>query len=330
MDNLKNIFEQNGFISITGEWETTNLNSLEENLLKSSASVYQQAMKDRINLNFIEVFENQLFQINAYPKADGGMAVFYRDITTEKKKESDLTEALSLRNELLSIASHELKNPITGLKLQAEMAKRSIETQGPDALSPIKVKKIIDNFHTDIVRLKRLVDDMMDVSRLDAGKLSMKYEYFNLDEFMSDVLERLSSTFPSYKDLVKVTINTPVLVKWDRVRMEQVISNLFCNAFKYGNDSQIKLSTSFDDQHILISVSDQGPGIAEIDQATIFDRFKIASDKKDCCGLGLGLYLCHEIVKAHRGTIKLKSSLGKGSTFTVVIPFNELNNPIKA
>ena len=327
--NLK-IFDQNGFISINGEWEFKNLNSLEENLLKTSASVYQQAMKEKVCLNFVEAYEDHLFQINAYPKADGGMAVFYRDITTEKKKETDLTQALSIRNELLSIASHELKNPITGLKLQAEMAKRSIEMQGPDALSPIKVKKIIDNFHTDIVRLKRLVDDMMDVSRIDSGKLSMKYEYFNLDDFMYEVLERISNIFPSYKDLVSIKINTPVLVKWDRIRMEQVISNLFCNAFKYGNGTPIKLSTTFDDQNILISVSDEGPGIADIDQATIFERYKTASDKKDCCGLGLGLYLCHEIVKSHRGMIRLKSSPGKGSTFTVVIPFNELNNPIKA
>lgn len=330
MNNLKNLFDQNGFISINGEWEIANLNPLEVTLLQSSASVYQNAMREKINLNFVEVFEDHLFQINAYPKSDGGMAVFYRDITTEKKKETDLTEALTVRNELLSIASHELKNPITGLKLQADMAKRSIETQGAEALTPVKVKKIIDNFHTDIERLKRLVDDMMDVSRIDTGKLKMKYEYFNLDDFMYDLLERISTTFPNYKDQVKVTINTPVLVKWDRVRMEQVISNLFCNAFKYGNDSQIKLSTTFDDQNILISVSDEGPGIADLDQATIFDRFKSASIKKDCCGLGLGLYLSHEIVKAHRGTIRLKSSLGKGSTFTVVIPFNELNNPIKA
>lgn len=330
MNNLKKVFALNGFITINGEWEMNHLSSLEVNLLKNSASIYQQAMKENSKLNFIEVLEDHQYQINAYPKSDGGMAVFYRDITTEKKIETDLTEALSIRNELLSIASHELKNPITGLKLQADMAKRSIETQGAEFLTPVKVKKIIDNFQTDIARLKRLVDDMLDVSRLDTGKLSMKFEYFNLDEFMYDVLERMSATFPTYQELVQISINTPVLVKWDRIRMEQVISNLFCNAFKYGNNSPIKLTTTFDDQYILISIADQGPGIADIDQATIFERSKTPDIKKNPCGLGLGLYLCHEIVKAHRGSIKLKSSIGKGSTFTVMIPFNELNNPIKA
>lgn len=230
--------------------------------------------------------------------------------------------------DILSLASHGLRNPIAGLKLQAEMAKRSIDTQGEETLSAVKVKKIIDKFQNDIDRLHRLVDDMLDVALIDNEKLAMKFEYFNLDEFLFGVISRLSQTFPSFDEQVKASINTPVLVKWDMVRMEQVISNIMCNAFRYGNGSQIKFSSSFDDRNILISIKDDGPGISQDEQANLFERNKPRPSKKSS-SLGLGLYIGQEIVKAHRGKIEVKSTLSVGSTFTIVIPFNELNYSIK-
>jgi len=225
--------------------------------------------------------------------------------------------------DFLSIASHELKTPITGLKLQAEMAKRAIEKLGPEALSPERVKKIIDNFYNDIDRLKRLVDDMLDVSRLNSGKLSMKLEPVHVDEFMGEVIERMTHNFPNFNKLVNVTINAPVSVRWDSMRIEQVMNNLLSNAFRYGNDSEIKFSTHVEDDKVHFTVRDQGHGISLENQNLIFERFKGCTEKNDNSGLGLGLFIANEIVKAHNGQIHLESTPGQGAAFTVELPLNQ-------
>ena len=225
-----------------------------------------------------------------------------------------------MNTNFLSIASHELKTPIAGLKLQAEMAKRAIEKLGPDALSPERVKKIIDNFYNDIDRLKRLVDDMLDISRIQSGKLSMKFERINVDAYMTEVIERMSFNVPKFNLLVNANTNAPVWANWDPLRIEQVITNLICNACRYGNNSKIKLMTSVHKESIIISVSDSGPGISEENQKLIFDRFKGGMRRSDNSGLGLGLFIANEIIKAHGGQLQLESILGKGSNFLVKIP----------
>lgn len=223
-------------------------------------------------------------------------------------------------NEFLSIASHELKTPITGLKLQAEMAKRAIEKLGPDAFSPDRVKKLIDNFHYDINRLKRLVDDILDVSRITSGKLSMKMEYINVEEFLLEIVDRMSQNFPLFNHLVDVKINAPIHMTWDPHRMEQVISNLISNAIRYGNGSSIKFYIFTHSKSLFISVSDKGPGISPENQKFLFERFNKKKEKIENGGLGLGLFISNEIVKAHNGQIHLESHFGEGANFTVEIP----------
>jgi len=225
-----------------------------------------------------------------------------------------------ISSSFISIASHELKTPITGLKLQAEMAKRMIEKLGPEALTPDRVKKIIDNFYNDVDRLKRLVDDILDISRINTGKLSMKFETLNVDEFMTEVIERMSFNFPKFNQLVNVNMSTPVLAQWDPLRIEQVVTNLIANALRYGNNSEINLMTYIDGGQINISVTDNGPGISETNQKKIFERFECDLDNKTSSGLGLGLYIANEIIKSHGGQFELRSTLGKGATFTVRLP----------
>ena len=223
-------------------------------------------------------------------------------------------------NDFLSIASHELKTPITGLKLQAEMAKRAIEKLGPDAFSPERVKKLVDNFHYDINRLKRLVDDILDVSRITSGKLSMEMEYVNIEEFMFEIVDRMSQSFIQFNQLVNVKINAPINVILDLHRMEQVISNLISNAIRYGNESPITFYIFTHSKHLFISVSDKGPGISAENQRSLFERSEKKKRKIENEGLGLGLYIANEIVKAHKGKIHLESHLGEGTNFTVEIP----------
>lgn len=223
-------------------------------------------------------------------------------------------------NEFLSIASHELKTPITGLKLQADMAKRAIEKLGPDAFSPERVKRLIHNFHYDINRLKILVDDILDVSRIASGKLSMKMEYVNVEEFLFEIVDRMSQNFSQFNHLVDVKINAPIHMTLDPHRMEQVISNLISNAIRYGNGSSIKFYIFTHSKSLFISVSDKGPGISNENQKCLFERLKKKKNKIENEGLGLGLFISNEIVKAHNGQIHLASHFGEGANFTVEIP----------
>lgn len=230
----------------------------------------------------------------------------------EKTTTQQLHDALAMKNEFICVASHELKTPLTALMLQVEMVKKFIETNGADAISPLKVQNIINRTHQDVLRLSRLVDDMLDISRINSGKFSMNYDYFNLEEFMDDFLSRVNH--PIIKN-----INAPVLVKWDKFRIEQVILNLINNAIKYGADSEIELDVKVGGNVAVISVTDHGPGITPEIQKKIFERFE-RGDTSKSEGLGLGLYICQEIIKHHKGNIILTSELGKGSSFQLQIP----------
>jgi PAS domain S-box-containing protein len=282
---------------------------------------YLNVLKNKVVESFEETYEGHFLQVQVYPKKSGGIAVFWRDITIQKNAESDLIAALAQRNEFISTASHELKTPLAALMLQMEMAKRSSN------LSPEKVSKILDNTHRDVLRLKRLVDDMLDVSRIASGKLSMDFEFFHLDDFMEELLERMKPAFPQF-DKVKIHFNAPVIVHWDRFRIEQVVVNLLTNAFRYGEDQNISIHTKIGGNRASIVVKDFGMGIAKENLNKIFERFERGSNTRETSGLGLGLYICQEIVNHHQGQIIVQSVVGAGSTFTVELPFNRLNNSI--
>ncbi len=227
-----------------------------------------------------------------------------------------LQEALAMKHEFICVASHELKTPLTALKLQVEMAKRVMDNHGVDAISPGKVRSIINRTHQDVLRLSRLVDDLLDASRINSGKFTMKYEYFNLEDFMEDFTQRMSH------QRIRMTIHAPVMVKWDKFRIEQVIINLLNNAFRYGNGSEVDLDVSTGGNLVFIKVRDYGPGISQECQKKIFARFECGDMDRATEGLGLGLYISQEIIKHHNGKIVLNSELGKGSTFELQIPIS--------
>lgn len=231
------------------------------------------------------------------------------DYTSIKK----LYESLALKNEFICVASHELKTPLTSLMLQVEMVKRFMDHHGADAISPVKVKSLINRTHQDVLRLSRLVDDMLDISRINSGKFTMNYEYFNLEEFMDDFLDKVA-----YSQIRK-KINAPILVKWDKFRIEQVMLNLLNNAIRYGEDSQIDVEVSVGDNLAFITIRDYGPGIPMEMQKKIFERFE-RGDISKSEGLGLGLYISQEIIQHHKGKILLDSEIGKGAAFVLQIP----------
>lgn len=223
-----------------------------------------------------------------------------------------------MRTDFISLASHELKTPITALKLQVQMAKRMMEKKPDGSLTPYEVKKFIERASKDVARLSQLVDDMVEVEVLK-DSAGLKLSWFNLQDFMDDFLKRSQDNFLNFNERVNINIQCPVMVFWDNNRIEQVLTNLLSNAFRYGQGSPITISVSHGGGNVYMTVTDEGPGIPKERQKNIFEMFGKDGQGRDG-GIGLGLFVCKEIIVSHGGNIQLKSSAAKGSQFTIQIP----------
>lgn len=225
-------------------------------------------------------------------------------------------------DEFLSIASHELKTPLTSLKLQAQVMLRALRRKDPDALTPEKITHLIKQIDHQSSRLNRLVDDMLDISRIKTGRLRIQKETTELSEIILEVVERLKPQFmEALGDLPKIIIKDKVLINADRLRIEQVLTNLFTNAIRYGRNRPITIELKKDSQNAIITISDQGMGIAPENVNKIFNRFERAGvSASEVSGLGLGLFITKQIIEAHGGKISVESELNVGSTFTLTLP----------
>jgi signal transduction histidine kinase len=233
-------------------------------------------------------------------------------------------QATRIRDEFFSIASHELKTPLTSLKLQTQMSERMINSGNPAAFSAERIKKLVVATGNQVDRLTRLVEDMLDVSRISRGKLMIQRSRFDLAQLAREVLENLMPQLSAAGCEVTFTAESEVLGCWDRYRIEQVINNLLTNAIRYSPGRPVRVSVGYTQQAATVTVADQGMGIAPENLERIFGRFERAVLARNISGLGLGLYICREIMESHHGTIRAESKLGEGSAFTLELPFAEV------
>lgn len=234
-------------------------------------------------------------------------------------------EHVAARDEFLSIASHELKTPLTSLKLQAQVMMRAIKRNDPSVFSPEKVTSLVKQIDNQTTRLTRLVDDMLDISRIRTGKLKMEKHTVELNEVVLDVVERLTPQFiEAIGTPPEIELTQGIVGFWDKFRIEQVITNLLTNAIRYGNGKPVQVKTALIENDARIIVKDMGVGIAEENIKKIFERFERAGvSANNVSGLGLGLFITKQIVHSHGGEIEVKSEIGKGSTFIVHLPLNQ-------
>lgn len=226
-------------------------------------------------------------------------------------------QAVRMRDEFLSIASHELRTPLSALLIQLGTMERAIagRVPGDDKLAK---KVAAATRHTK--RLTRLVDSLLDVSRLAAKQLDLHVEELDLSELVREVADRFADEAQVANSELALRATPNVRGRWDRLRVEQVVTNLISNALKYGRNHPIEVSVELVAGKASIAVRDHGIGISPQDQARIFDRFQRAAPAQHYGGLGLGLYITRQIVDAHGGAIEVVSELGVGSTFTVQLP----------
>lgn len=238
-----------------------------------------------------------------------------QDITENRQTQDALRLALQSRDEFLSIASHELKTPLTSIQLQTQMTRRALELKG-EVPSPERLLYFLVQTEKQVQRIARLINDMLEISRISLGKLSLAPESFDLSALGREVCEKLSPIAEEARTSITLDAS-PVEGTWDPFRIEQVLTNLITNAIKYGEGTAVKVRVWSEQKFAYISVSDQGRGIAAADQSRIFERFERAISPSEVSGMGLGLFISNEIIKAHHGSIKVESIPGKGSTFTV-------------
>ncbi len=234
-----------------------------------------------------------------------------------------LRDAVRARDEFLSIASHELKTPLTTIQLQIQNQDRMLRRVLAGELPQEIVQKSSMLVSRQLARLTSLINDLLDVSRLSSGKLRLTCEWTNLSSLLAEIVERYRETISNAGMSLAVQIQPEVWIEVDRLRIEQVVGNLIVNATKYAAGRPLKISLQTAGM-ARIEVSDQGPGIKKEHLELIFDRFERSEqDRAGISGLGLGLYISRQIVRAHSGDLRVESEPGCGAKFIVELPLAE-------
>lgn len=235
-----------------------------------------------------------------------------------RQSEQQLRDLLRLRDEFIGVASHELKTPLTAIKAYAEIVQEQMEIS-----SAAKSGELLEQLNKQIDRLTSLVNNLLDTTNISEGKLVLSPQRFNLNELLDEyVLEMQPAA--SQKIVLQAGKLKPVVA--DKERIRQVINNFVSNAIKYSKKgSSITISTKNVREGVQVSVADQGIGIPKTDLNKIFEKFyRVTGSKRDTYpGMGLGLYISTEIIRRHHGTISVDSTMGKGSTFSFILPDKE-------
>jgi PAS domain S-box-containing protein len=220
------------------------------------------------------------------------------------------------KDDFINMASHELRTPLTALKMQTQMVRKQLEKQSHHeaACALLRVEG-------PIKQLERLIGELLDVSKIQAGRLVYIQEPVDLDALLREIADTMHHLHPEHTILVRGSVQTSLV--GDRDRLRQVFTNLLSNAIKYAPDARtVEVGLCASEEAVTIQVQDHGPGIPPEQRAKIFERFyrDTGPSQQAVPGLGMGLYIVAEIVKGHRGTITVDSDIGKGSTFTVTLP----------
>jgi signal transduction histidine kinase len=236
-----------------------------------------------------------------------------------ERQDAELRRAVAARDEFLSIASHELKTPLTPLQLQVQSLQRLTQRNAPTPIHG-KLTTGLEVMDKQVVRLTTLVNNLLDISRITSQRLLLNLEEVDLRQLVQEVVVRFRQELLQAGCTLTVHAPDPVVGLWDRSRLDQVATNLLSNAMKYGAGKPIEISVEGTTDHGRLRVRDNGIGVAPEDQARIFDRFERAVSEHNYGGFGLGLWITRQIVECSGGTILVHSQPGAGATFVVELP----------
>jgi signal transduction histidine kinase len=228
-------------------------------------------------------------------------------------------EAVSARDKFISIASHELRTPLTTLRLQGDGLLRLLDlSRGPPDLEAMRRRLM--TVVGQASRLDELMSQMLDVSRISAGRLDLDLQPTDLRVIATEVVSRFEGEVASTGATISVGDGPPVVGRWDPVRVDQIVTNLVGNAVRYGAGRPIEVALNTENGHARLVVRDYGIGIDREQQAKLFHRFERLAGRDAPGGIGLGLWITRQFVEAMSGSITVESDLGKGATFVINLP----------
>jgi signal transduction histidine kinase len=239
-----------------------------------------------------------------------------------RSTKAELEAAVRMRDDFMSIVSHELKTPLNTLILEVQLRKLQLGRNNFAAFSEDKLRQMIDKDERQIQSLIRLIDDMLDVSRIRTGKLSIRPSRLDLGKLAASVVENFAPQMEASGCTLLFQRPEPIVGVWDEFRIEQVLANLLTNAMRYGAGKPVQVNVAATPAAACIEVRDQGIGISQKSLERIFCQFERAEGSESSAGLGLGLFIAEQIVKAHNGQIQVESEEGKGALFRVLLPFH--------
>jgi len=304
------------------KFESPELLEIERNVMKTGETYVANAYKiDQVNRatgNSVEKwFDIILNPVFSDQGQIDGIAFFGFEVTDLMKAQQATKELMHRKDEFMSIASHELKTPITSIKGFLQFALRMAEQQKFE-----KIYEFVDKANRQIGKLTALVEDLLDVTKIQAGKMTFNFSEFNIAGVIEDAIDGLQESMNEHRIIQDIA---DVQVYADRNRIEQVLSNFISNAIKYSpNADKIIVQSKAEGDYLLVSVQDFGIGIPNDKAQFVFDRFfRVEASSYSFSGLGLGLYISAEIVERHGGEIGVNSKEGEGSVFWFKIPLKD-------
>ncbi|WP_242207104.1 MULTISPECIES: hybrid sensor histidine kinase/response regulator [unclassified Pseudomonas] len=280
------------------------------------------AVKSKVNV-FVDLYRQSKAmkqQVEALEQARREQEALLQQL---QSTQLELEQAVRMRDDFMSIVAHEVRTPLNGLILETQLRKMHLARDNAAAFTLDKMHAMVDRDERQIKSLIRLIEDMLDVSRIRTGKLSIRPSRFDLVQLVSNLLQNFGPQIEAAETEVSFTAPAPVEGNWDEFRIEQVVTNLLTNALRYGGRSPIQVRVYREGDEARVEVQDRGIGISQENQKRIFQQFERVSAKTVVAGLGLGLFISEQIVAAHGGSIVVESEINEGAQFRVCLPIQE-------
>lgn len=281
---------------------------LDINAVKSKANVFVDLFLHRV------AFEKQVI---ALEESRREQEFLLRQLQSTQQ---ELQHSLKMREEFMSMVAHEMRTPLSTLYLDVQMRLGQLSKNNLSAFTPEQLHKMLGRSERQLKSIIRLIEDMLDVSRIKNGKLSISPEDTQLSRLIHRIAEDLAPIAKEAGSAFELEIAPDVIGYWDEFRIEQIVTNLMTNAIRYGKGKPIQVSLSMEGEDVVIRVADQGVGIPAHEQKKIFEAFERGSENGVKAGLGLGLYISRKLAEAHGGEMAVISHEGSGSMFTLRLP----------
>lgn len=284
------------------------------------------AVRSKVNV-FVELYKQRnetRRQVEALEKSRQEQEVLLRELQVTQ---GELQNAVRMRDDFMSMVAHELRTPLNTLFLEAQLRKMQLDRGNTAVFDAAYLQKMVARDQRQIQAMVRLIDDMLDVSRIRSNRLSIRPSQVDLQALLARVVGNLSNQASAAGSTITLEPGEPATGTWDEFRIEQVVINLLTNALRYGKGKPVTVSSVGVPGGVRIQVRDEGMGISGEDQKRIFEQFERANGNDGTGGLGLGLFITRQLVEAHGGKIGVESREGEGATFMVTLPFTTPEAP---